>query len=174
MGSGWRWVARGWPGVGWMKEGGQAERSTRGGLRGRPGGARGEKLEKGRFKYQAPRGGPRSVSVAPRRPPSTTPGHPLLLSVALSARRLSPRLASFSVRPCRLSLFPPSFARRLYGSSLSRPRGPPSRAPHYQPVLRLCTHTNAGPVRRPVYTHRARRTLTHTHAYRSSAREKAS
>lgn len=42
-----------------MEEGGQAERSTRGGLRG-PRGPRGEKLEKGRFKYQPPRGGPRA------------------------------------------------------------------------------------------------------------------
>jgi len=42
----------------WMEEGGQAERSTRGGLRGLRG-LRGEKLEKGRFKYQPPRGGPR-------------------------------------------------------------------------------------------------------------------
>jgi hypothetical protein len=44
---------------GWMEEGGQAERSTRGGLRGSRG-PRGEKLEKGRFKYQPPRGGPRA------------------------------------------------------------------------------------------------------------------
>lgn len=42
MGSGWRWVTRGWLGVGWMKEGGQAERSTRGGLRGARRGERGE------------------------------------------------------------------------------------------------------------------------------------
>lgn len=42
-----------------MEEGGQAERSTRGGLRGSRG-PRGEKLEKGRFKYQPPRGGPRA------------------------------------------------------------------------------------------------------------------
>lgn len=52
------WLDRmGWGG--WMEEGGQAERSTRGGLRG-PRGPRGEKLEKGRFKYQPPRGGPRA------------------------------------------------------------------------------------------------------------------
>lgn len=62
--SGWRVCRRrgrkGWLGWGgWMEEGGQAERSTRGGLRG-PRGPRGEKLEKGRFKYQPPRGGPRA------------------------------------------------------------------------------------------------------------------
>ncbi|KAL0133854.1 hypothetical protein PUN28_001066 [Cardiocondyla obscurior] len=45
-----------------MVEGGQAERSTRGGLRG-PRGPRGEKLEKGRFKYQPPRGGPRACCL---------------------------------------------------------------------------------------------------------------
>lgn len=55
-GGGGGWIGMGWGG--WMEEGGQAERSTRGGLRG-PRGPRGEKLEKGRFKYQPPRGGPR-------------------------------------------------------------------------------------------------------------------
>lgn len=55
------WLDRmGWGG--WMEEGGQAERSTRGGLRG-PRGPRGEKLEKGRFKYQPPRGGPRACCL---------------------------------------------------------------------------------------------------------------
>lgn len=61
--TGGKMVVRGWLDRmgwgGWMEEGGQAERSTRGGLRG-PRGPRGEKLEKGRFKYQPPRGGPRA------------------------------------------------------------------------------------------------------------------
>lgn len=128
MGSGWRWVARGWPGVGWMKEGGQAERSTRGGLRGRPGGARGEKLEKGRFKYQAPRGGPRSVFLAPYRPPSTT------LSVSL----LPSRLVSFSLS---ISLLSPFALTVLTLSTLFRPSSlrffsfPPPPAPVPLPAL---------------------------------------
>lgn len=58
-GAAWKWrvgggcEGRGRGSGGWMEEGGQAERSTRGG-------PRGEKLEKGRFKYQPPRGGPRA------------------------------------------------------------------------------------------------------------------
>lgn len=83
-----RWLGMGWGS--WMEEGGQAERSTRGGMRGLRG-LRGEKLEKGRFKYQPPRGGPRarcflSRFVLPsshRRPSSSR-------SLALPPPRLPP------------------------------------------------------------------------------------
>lgn len=116
MGSGCGVDERGWA------SGTEHQRRRR--AEGGPGAARGEKLEKGRFKYQAPRGGPRSLA------PSTPPLH----AVSHSFHPLS------SLSPLR------------FFSSL-RP-SPSPLAPHCHPppfaVLRLCTYT---PVPR-TYIHR--------------------
>lgn len=99
--------------------------------RGGPGAARGEKLEKGRFKYQAPRGGPRSLA------PSASPLH--AVSHSFHHHPLSSLSASL---------------RFFSSSGLLSFHPPPSPPPHYHPppfaVLRLCTYT---PVSR-TYIHR--------------------
>lgn len=110
-GAAWKWRVgggcrdggagrQGASGGGWMEEGGQAERSTRGGLRG-PRGLRGEKLEKGRFKYQPPRGGPRSRCL-------------YLASFFFSRTDAPPAHAlSFSAPPRAATLLPPFAVLRL-------------------------------------------------------------
>lgn len=119
MGSGCGVDERGWA------SGTEHQRRRR--AKGGPGAARGEKLEKGRFKYQAPRGGPLSRSL-----------HPAV------TRRFSLFPPSFVSFASPLLLFSPAFL----------PPPPPPSTPHYHPppfaVLRLCTYT---PVPR-TYIHR--------------------
>lgn len=129
---------------GWMEEGGQAERSTRGGLRGLRG-PRGEKLEKGRFKYQPPRGGPRVGCLYLASSLLVTPSF-LYFTLSLSFSR--------SPLPCYHSLTIVAVLR-LYTCTHIQTKKERERV--RAPYRKICAQTDA-----------------HAHIYRSSAREKAS
>lgn len=123
MGSGCGVDERGWA------SGTEHQRRRR--AKGGPGAARGEKLEKGRFKYQAPRGGPLSRSL-----------HPAV------TRRFSLFPPSFVSFASPLLLFSPAF--------LPPPPLPPPRITTLHPLPFFAyapTHRCRGPIYTDTYTH---------------------